>query len=187
MESTLSGYEIIGIFIFIIVCVYTFKEFEITAAAEQLKFVRHTRESLERKVRKRKKLLIGSIQNGIIKFTKDEYLAYRVPLGIASEARYHEGNIKGMWCYTIIFKNDRFEIKFTAQIRANMVEIFLIDTKKVEKKKEILSYVDQTLQHSGIFHGPHDILCNCSLAKLRNILKYVDEIRDQYEGRKNVS
>ena len=57
----------------------------------------------------------------------------------------------------------------------------------VVKKKEILSYVDQTLQHSGLFHGPHDIKCECSASKLRSILKYVDEIRDQYEGRKNVS
>lgn len=103
------GYEIFGVCLFVIVCIYTFKEFQITSEAEQPKFVRQTRESLERKVRKRKKRLIGSIQNGIIKFTKDEYLGCRVPLGIASEARFKEGNIKEMWCYTIEFKNDKFK------------------------------------------------------------------------------
>ena len=139
--------------------------------------------TLGEKVRKRKKRLIGSIQNGIIKFTKDEYLGCRIPLGIASESRFKEGNIKEMWCYTIEFKNDKFKIEFVAQIRANMAIVKPVG----KKKKEILSYVDQTLQHSDIFHGPHDIKCECSASKLRSILKYVDEIRDQYEGRKNVS
>ena len=179
----LNGYEILGIFLFIVVCIYTFKEFQITSEAEQPKFVKQTRESLERKVRKRKKRLIGSIQNGIIKFAKDEYLGCRVPLGIASEARFKVGNLKEMWCYTIEFENDKFNIEFVAQIRANMAIVKPVG----KKKKEILSYVDQTLQHSDIFHGPHDIKCECSASKLRSILKYVDEIRDQYEGRKNVS
>lgn len=177
------GYEILGIFLFAVVCIYTFKEFQITSNAEQPKFVRQTRESLERKVRKRKKRLIGSIQNRIIKFTKDEYLGCRVPLGIASEARFKEGRIKEMWCYTIEFKNDKFKIEFVAQIRANMATVKPVG----KKKKKILSYVDQTLQYSELFHGPHDIKCDCSASKLRSILKYVDEIRDQYEGRKNVS
>ena len=179
----LNGYEILGIFLFIIVCIYTFKEFQISSVVEQPKFVRQTRESLERKVRKRKKRLIHSIQNGIIKFAKDEYLGCRVPLGIASEARFKEGRIKEMWCYTIEFNNDKFKIEFIVQIRANMAIVKPVG----KKKKEILSYVDQTLQHSDIFHGPHDIKCKCSASKLRSILKYVDEIRDQYEGRKNVS
>ena len=177
------GYEIIGFFLFVIVCIYAFKEFKITSDVEHPKFVRHTRDFLEKKVRKRKKCLIDSIQNGIIKFAKDEYLGCRVPLGIASEARFKEGDIKGMWCYTIEFKNDKFKIEFVAQIRANMAIVKPVG----KKKKEILSYVDQTLQHSDIFHGPHDIKCECSASKLRSILKYVDEIRDQYEGRKNVS
>ena len=179
----LNGYEILGFFLFIIVCIYTFKEFQIASVVEHPKFVRQTRESLERKVRKRKNRLIGSIQNGIIKFTKDEYLSCRVPLGIASEARFKEGRIKEMWCYTIEFKNDKFKIEFVAQIRANMAIVKPVG----KKKKEILSYVDQTLQHSGLFHGPHDIKCECSASKLRSILKYVDEIRDQYEGRQDVS
>ena len=179
----LNGYEILGIFLFIVACIYTFKEFQITSDVEQPKFVKQTRESLERKVRKRKKRLIGSIQNGIIKFTKDEYLGCRVPLGIASEARFKEGRIKEMWCYTIEFENDKFNIEFVAQIRANMAIVKPVG----KKKKEILSYVDQTLQHPEIFRGPHDIKCKCSAAKLRSILKFVDEIRDQYEGRKNVS
>ena len=175
-------YEIIGFFLFTIVCMYTFKEFQITSEAEQPKFVKPSREYLEKKVRKRRKRLIRSIQNGIIKFTKDEYLSCRVPLGIASEARFKNGNIKEMWCYTIEFRNDKFKIEFVAQIRANMVIVKPVG----KKKKEILSFVDQTLQHPEIFHGPHDIKCECSAAKLRSILNYVDEIRDQYEGRRDV-
>jgi hypothetical protein len=182
MMEDLNLYEIIGFFLFIIVCMYNFKEFQITSEVEQPNFVRHSRESLERKVRKRKKHLIRSIQNGIIKFTKDEYLSCRVPLGIASEARFKNGNIKEMWCYTIEFENDKFKIEFVAQIRANMVIVKPVG----KKKKEILSFVDQTLQHPDIFHDPHDIKCKCSAAKLRSILNYVDEIRDQYEGRRNV-
>lgn len=174
----LNLYEIIGFILFIIICIYTFKEFRITLVVEQLKLIRPTRESLKRKVRKRKEHLIRSIQNGIIKFTKDEYLDCRVPLGIASEARFKNNNLREMWNYTIEFENDKFKIEFIAQIRANMVIIKPVG----KKKKEILSFVDQTLQHPDIFHGPHDIKCKCSAAKLRSILNYVDEIRDQYEG-----
>ena len=43
------GYEIFGVCLFVIVCIYTFKEFQITSEAEQPKFVRHTREFLEKK------------------------------------------------------------------------------------------------------------------------------------------
>ena len=176
-----NGYVIFGIFLFVIAFIYTKKEFEITSDSEKTMnkvFKKPTREELKRKIRKRKKLLIKSIQNGIIKFTKDEYLSCRVPLGIASEARFKEGRIKELWCYTIEFKNDKFKIEFVAQIRANMVIVKPVG----KKKKEILSFVDQTLQHPDVFHGPHDIKCKCSAAKLRSILNYVDEIRNQYEG-----
>ena len=43
------GYEIIGFFLFVIVCIYAFKEFKITSDVEHPKFVRHTREFLEKK------------------------------------------------------------------------------------------------------------------------------------------
>lgn len=46
-------YEIIGFFLFTIVCMYNFKEFQITSEVEQPNFVRPSREYLERKVRKR--------------------------------------------------------------------------------------------------------------------------------------
>lgn len=183
-----NGYIIFGIFLFVIAFIYTKKEFEITSDSEKAMnkvFTKPTREELRRKIKKRRKRIITSIQTGIIAFTKDEYLSYRKPLGIASEVRFKNGNLKEMWCYTIEFKNDKFKIEFIAQIRANMTTI-MEQSKGNKKKKELLSYVDQTKHHPEIFKGPHDIKCECSIMKLKHILNFVDEIRNQHEGRTDV-
>lgn len=154
-----------------------------TSGIKEIIPVKLTKDDLRQKIKKRKKFLIKNIQSSIIQFTRDEYLDCRVPLGIASEVKFKEGNIKEAWCYIIIFKDSKYTIKFTAQIRANLIEIYKAGVKYDDYKEDnsILSFVDQTLQHSSVFNGPTDISNKCSLARLKKILALVERIRDKYE------
>lgn len=138
------------------------------------------------KVLKRKIYLIDQIQKSCIKFAGIYYLYCRTPLGIASEKYYENGKPEEMNSYIVLFKDTQSNIfiTFTAQIRANMVEI-------TKDGNELLSFVDQTLQHPSIFSGPGDVMNKCNSKQLKEILKVLDRIHEQYifnyVGKQNVS
>lgn len=138
----------------------------------------------KRKVQKRKKRLIRLIQLECIRFARPQYIDQRKPLGIASEAYFREGNKAKANNYIVEFERDGYWIIFTAQIRANLIQIIRIeDRTKPSKDKEgneiiydVLSFIDQTLQYPEIFKGPTDVWCTASNKKLRHILAIVDNI-----------
>lgn len=136
--------------------------------------------TIRQMVKKRKKCLIDKIQSRCIKFTNIYYIHCRTPFGIVSENYYREGRPEKMNEYDVIFKIPKrnLTIKFCAQIRAHMVEVF-------ENEKLILAFVDQTLQHPSLFKGPTDINCNCSAKKLKNIIEGLDEIHKSFAGNLN--
>lgn len=136
--------------------------------------------TIRQMVKKRKKCLIDKIQYSCIKFTTIYYIYCRTPFGIVSEKYYREGHPEKMNEYDVIFKIPKrnLTIKFCAQIRANMVEVF-------ENEKLILAFVDQTLQYPSLFKGPTDIDCKCSAKKLKNIIEGLDEIHLSFAGNLN--
>lgn len=68
-----------------------------------------------------------------------------------------------MFNYIIKFKIDDIHIEYCYQIRGSLITIV--------KNKEILTFVDQTIQYSGILFHPHDMSINCSKKILEHLLR----------------
>ena len=126
------------------------------------------KEFFNKKTSKLKKLkylkleFVYIISREICELNSSEYYDLREGLGLGSV----NAKPNKMFCYTIDFKTTNFDIEYCYQIRGSLIII-------KKNHKEILSFVDQTIQYSGVFYYPNDIEINCSKKTLENLYKEI--------------
>ena len=126
------------------------------------------KEFFNRKTSKLKKLkyqkleLVYNISRELCELDSPDYYHLRKGLGIASV----NSKPDKMFCYTIRFKIDDKEVDYCYQIRGSLITI-------TKNHKELLKFVDQTIQYSGCLYYPHNIDIDCSKKTLENILRDV--------------
>lgn len=115
--------------------------------------------SRQKKLKYQKLELVYNISRELCKLDSPDYYHKRQGLGITSENKEPQK----MFCYTIEFKIENKTIEYCYQIRGSLITITC-------KDKDILSFVDQTIQYSCLYY-PHDIQIKCSKKTLENLLR----------------